>query len=101
MKNRGGKLLTKSKFMAGLQCPRYMWIYVNDPGRIPKPDLVTQHTFDQGHEVGEYSQETLPRRQRYVRPRVPRDVVRDILPTLGSQTDLRGGVPVQPALRPR
>lgn len=60
MKNRGGKLLTKSKFMAGLQCPRYLWIYVNDPGRIPQPDLVTQHTFDQGHEVGEIAKELFP-----------------------------------------
>ena len=60
MKNRGGKLLTKSKFMAGLQCPRYLWIYVNDPGRIPQPDLVTQHTFDQGHEVGELAKKLFP-----------------------------------------
>jgi hypothetical protein len=60
MKNRSGKLLTKSKFMAGLQCPRYLWIYVNDPGRIPQPDLVTQHTFDQGHEVGELAKKLFP-----------------------------------------
>ncbi len=60
MKNRSGKLLTKSKFMAGLQCPRYLWIYVNDPGRIPQPDLVTQHTFDQGHEVGELAKNLFP-----------------------------------------
>jgi hypothetical protein len=60
MRNRGGKLLTKSKFMAGLQCPRYLWIYVNDPGRIPQPDVVTQHTFDQGHEVGEIAKQLFP-----------------------------------------
>ncbi|MEL7562222.1 DUF2779 domain-containing protein [Dehalogenimonas sp. 4OHTPN] len=60
MKNRGGKLLTKSKFMAGLQCPRYLWIYVNEPSRIPQPDLVTQHTFDQGHEVGEIAKKLFP-----------------------------------------
>ena len=46
--------------MAGLQCPRYLWIYVNDPGRIPQPDLVTQHTFDQGHEVGEIAKKLFP-----------------------------------------
>jgi len=60
MKNRSGKLLTKSKFMAGLQCPRYLWIYVNDPGRIPPPDPVTQHTFDQGHEVGDLAKKLFP-----------------------------------------
>jgi hypothetical protein len=60
MRNRPGKLLTKSKFMAGLQCPRYLWIYVNDPGHIPQPDLVTQHTFDQGHDVGEVAKKLFP-----------------------------------------
>ncbi|WP_226846686.1 DUF2779 domain-containing protein [Dehalogenimonas etheniformans] len=60
MKHRGGKLLTKSKFMAGLQCPRYLWIYVNDPSRIPQPNLITQHTFDQGHEVGEIAKKLFP-----------------------------------------
>ncbi|WP_338737621.1 DUF2779 domain-containing protein [Candidatus Dehalogenimonas loeffleri] len=60
MNNRSGKLLTKSKFMAGLQCPRYLWFYVNEPQRLPPPDMVTQHTFDQGHEVGELAKQLFP-----------------------------------------
>lgn len=60
MKNRPGKLLTKSKFMAGLQCPRYLWFYVNEPQRLPPPDMVTQHTFDQGHAVGDLAKRLYP-----------------------------------------
>ncbi|AKG53830.1 hypothetical protein DGWBC_1177 [Dehalogenimonas sp. WBC-2] len=60
MRNRSAKLLTKSKFMAGLQCPRYLWVYVNEPQRIPQPDMVTQHTFDQGHEVGDIAKRLYP-----------------------------------------
>ena len=60
MRNRSAKLLTKSKFMAGLQCPRYLWVYVNEPQRIPQPDIVTQHTFDQGHEVGNLAKKLYP-----------------------------------------
>ncbi len=60
MKNRFPKLLTKSKFMAGLQCPRYLWIYVNDSGRLPQPDPVTQHIFDQGHDVGNLAKTLFP-----------------------------------------
>ncbi len=46
--------------MAGLQCPRYLWVYVNEPKRIPQPDMVTQHTFDQGHEVGDMAKRLFP-----------------------------------------
>jgi len=49
------RLLSKSKHLNGLQCPRYLWIACNDPGRIPEPDMATQHIFDQGHLVGEHT----------------------------------------------
>lgn len=44
---------SKSKYLTGLQCPRYLWIACNEPERIPEPDAATQHIFDQGHLVGE------------------------------------------------
>jgi len=47
------RLLSKSKYLNGLQCPRYLWIACNEPERIPQPDAATQHIFDQGHLVGE------------------------------------------------
>jgi len=47
------KMLSKSRYLNGLQCPKLLWIASNDPGKIPEPDATTQHIFDQGHLVGE------------------------------------------------
>ena len=54
------KLLTKSKYLDGLQCPKYLWIACNEPERIPEPDATTQHIFDQGHLVGELAKKLFP-----------------------------------------
>ncbi|MDD3159572.1 MAG: DUF2779 domain-containing protein, partial [Candidatus ainarchaeum sp.] len=45
-------LLTKSKFMYGLQCQRLLWF--TEKKLLPKLDLATTHKFDQGHEFEEY-----------------------------------------------
>jgi hypothetical protein len=54
------KLLTKSKYLVGLQCPKYLWVMLNEPDRIPKPDASTQHRFDQGHLIGEFAKKLFP-----------------------------------------
>jgi hypothetical protein len=46
-------LLSKSHYLNGLQCPKYLWILFNEPESIPEVDAVTQYRFDQGHLVGE------------------------------------------------
>ena len=46
-------LLSKSKYLIGLQCPKHLWLSVHDPSRIPEPDESTQYRFSQGHLVGE------------------------------------------------
>jgi len=46
-------MLSKSRYLNGLQCPRLLWIATNETERIPEPDAATQHIFDQGHLVGE------------------------------------------------
>ncbi len=46
-------ILSKTKYLNGLQCPRYLWILCNDSKRVPETDLNTQYIFDQGHVVGE------------------------------------------------
>ena len=56
----GKKLLTKSKYLVGLQCSKYLWVMLNEPDRIPKPDASTQHRFDQGHLVGELAKKWFP-----------------------------------------
>lgn len=55
-----GKLLSKSRYLSGLQCKRYLWLIFNEPSRVPGPDAATQQIFDQGHRVGELAQSLFP-----------------------------------------
>ncbi|MFC1988967.1 DUF2779 domain-containing protein [Chloroflexota bacterium] len=54
------KLLSKTKYITGLQCPRLIWIEIHEPGKIPETDPVTQYVFDQGHLVGELAKRLFP-----------------------------------------
>jgi hypothetical protein len=54
------KLLSKSKYLSGLQCPKYLWLLVHASERIPEPDTATQHRFDQGHVVGGLAKRLFP-----------------------------------------
>ncbi|MFA5174568.1 MAG: DUF2779 domain-containing protein [Candidatus Pacearchaeota archaeon] len=47
------KLLSKSKYLIGLQCPRYLWTTIHEPEKIPETDEATQNKFEQGYLVGE------------------------------------------------
>jgi len=60
MTAHGTGLLSKSRYLAGLQCPRYLWVTANEPERIPEPDAETQSLFDQGHEVGNLAKGLFP-----------------------------------------
>lgn len=48
--------LTKSRYMQGLQCPKLLWLSINEPELGAKTDEVTQHLFDVGKRVGEIAQ---------------------------------------------
>ena len=54
------RILSKSSYLNGLQCPRYIWIQFHEPERIPETDPVTQYIFDQGHEVGYLAKKLFP-----------------------------------------
>ncbi len=54
------KLLSKTKYLTGLQCPRLIWIEIHEPRKIPETDPFTQHIFDQGHLVGELATKLFP-----------------------------------------
>lgn len=60
MARHKNRLLSKSRFISGLQCPRYLWVLANDPARVPEPDAGTQYVFDQGHEVGNLAKKLYP-----------------------------------------
>jgi len=54
------RILSKSSYLNGLQCPRYIWIQFHEPERIPETDSITQYIFDQGHEVGYEAKKLFP-----------------------------------------
>jgi hypothetical protein len=52
--------LSKSKYLAGLQCHKLLWYYYNAKEQIPAFDAQTQAIFDQGHLVGELAKSLYP-----------------------------------------
>ncbi|MBT3582648.1 DUF2779 domain-containing protein [Candidatus Woesearchaeota archaeon] len=54
------KLLTKSKYLVGLQCAGYMWDLFHNPEKIPKPDKAQQYVFDQGTIIGQLATKAFP-----------------------------------------
>lgn len=54
------QLLSKSAFMNGLNCERFLWVYQNERERLPEPDESTQALFDQGHEIGNIAKSLYP-----------------------------------------
>jgi hypothetical protein len=53
-------IITKSKYMAGLRCMKYLWYIVNAGEEIPEPDFSTKFIFDQGLLVGQYAKKLFP-----------------------------------------
>ncbi|OIO39342.1 MAG: hypothetical protein AUJ71_00845 [Candidatus Omnitrophica bacterium CG1_02_49_16] len=52
--------LSKSKYLAGLQCPKLLWTHVYAKEKIPPVDPETQALFDQGHRVTEAARLLFP-----------------------------------------
>jgi len=44
-------LISKTSFLAGVQCPKLLWTRINDPEALPPADEATQGLSDHGHEV--------------------------------------------------
>jgi hypothetical protein len=55
-----GAVLSKSKYLSGLQCPKKLWTEVHARQRIPAVDSATQARFDQGHDVGSVAKGLYP-----------------------------------------
>ena len=53
-------MISKSKYLAGLQCHKLLWFYYNAKDEIPKTDAAKQAIFDQGHEVGALAKKMFP-----------------------------------------
>ena len=53
-------LLTKSKYMVGLQCPKYLWMMFHDLDKIPEFDIATQFFMAQGNKIGQIAKKLFP-----------------------------------------
>ena len=55
------KILTKSKYMNGLQCLKLLWIACNEKEKMPAVSESSQHIFDQGTLVGNFAKKLFPK----------------------------------------
>ena len=46
-------VLTKSKYILGLECPRHLWITFNHPEKIRQATLAEEFRFGEGDKVGQ------------------------------------------------
>jgi Domain of unknown function(DUF2779) len=65
-------VLSKSKYLQGLQCPKLLWYEYNSKKSFPPVDAATQAIFDEGRRVGEYAQKLFPDGIRLERDYDPR-----------------------------
>ncbi len=52
--------ISKSKYLAGLQCHKLIWYWFHAKELIPQPDASTQAVFDQGNAIGELARKCYP-----------------------------------------
>ena len=56
-----GRRLSKSRYVAGVQCHKLLWLKVNEPDAEElQPNKVLQDLFDQGRQVGKLATEEFP-----------------------------------------
>ena len=53
-------VLTKSNYLAGLQCSKLLWISKNAKDRLPEPDEIQQQKFRDGDKVQEIAERLFP-----------------------------------------
>src|SRR3989338_10704875 len=53
-------LLSKSKYLYGIQCPKLLWMAEHESEKLVEVDEITQHRFDEGHLVGELAKKVYP-----------------------------------------
>lgn len=53
-------MLTKSKYLVGLSCPRYLWMMFHDLDKLPENTLAVKYRMRQGQEVGKLAKEYFP-----------------------------------------
>ncbi len=57
---KGPPLISKTKYLVGLQCPKALWIHYNNKALLPPVDATLEAIFDQGHKVGQWAKKLYP-----------------------------------------
>jgi len=52
--------ISKSKFCAGVQCPKRLYLQVHSPELAERPDAAAEAIIEQGHEVGMLARQLFP-----------------------------------------
>jgi len=52
--------ISKSKFVAGVQCLKRLYLQVHQPGLAAQPSVADQAIIEQGHEVGMLARKMFP-----------------------------------------
>ena len=60
MASRKSTYLTKTRYVNGLACAKWLWLDFNAPDKLPKPDPSAQFLLDQGRRVGELARARYP-----------------------------------------
>jgi hypothetical protein len=55
-----GLAISKTKYLAGLQCTKLLWTHDHDRDSIPGPDAAKQAIFAVGHAVGDLAKQLYP-----------------------------------------
>jgi len=45
--------LSKSRLLAHRQCPKRLWLQINQPELLEVPDTATQARFNTGYQIGD------------------------------------------------
>ncbi len=60
MGTRNSKYLTKTRYVNGLACSKWLWLEFNAPDRLPKADESARYRFDEGRRIGELARRRYP-----------------------------------------
>lgn len=58
--NRASNYLTKTRYVNGLACAKWLWLDIHARERLPKADESAQFLMDQGRRIGELARERYP-----------------------------------------
>jgi hypothetical protein len=91
-------MLSKSRYLAGLQCPKRLWHETNALEELPPYDAATEAIFEQGHLVGQLARELFSGgvaldRERFAWPQAvvaTREALRQRVPLYEAAFEHRG-----------